>query len=599
MIRKPIKILSESLANKIAAGEVIQRPEAVVKELLENSLDSGANKITIIIKQAGKELIQISDNGCGIPKNEAKLAFQRHSTNKINSVEDLFNILTFGFRGEALASIAAVSQLELKTKTTEDELGTCLTIEGGRLVEEKNISANNGTTVIVKNLFYNTPARRQFFKSNTTEFKHIYDVIERAALSNPEVEFIFISDDEELLNTRASTQNERITDLFGENILETLIPVFEDTELLTIKGFIGKPEFSKKTKSAQYLFLNNRFINNRAISHAVFNGYENLIIKGSFPFLMLSLTIDPSKVDVNVHPSKLEVKFADESLIYKLVLTVIRKAIAQHVNMPVETNVLIGQSENETLDNSFMQNYATNQNVNRQSIIESNIPKFAFPKNFVVEEPVQNTNSENISQQFEHSKKQDRPEEGMAIWQIHNKYILAQIKSGIMIIDQHVAHERVLYEKALQNFENHLPTTQQLLFTQTLHLNPNDFALLKELLPSLKELGFEIKEFGKNTFAVDGVPTEVKPGKESTIIQEILSEYKQNQNQVKVEAKDNIAKSFACKSAIKAGDPLTENEMRALIDQLFATKIPYVCPHGRPIMIKLSIQELDKRFFRT
>ncbi|MSQ45453.1 MAG: DNA mismatch repair endonuclease MutL [Ignavibacteria bacterium] len=595
---KPIQILEESLANKIAAGEVIQRPEAVVKELIENSLDSGAKKISIIIKQAGKESIQIIDNGSGIPNKEVATAFTRHATSKISKLEDLSNILTFGFRGEALASIASVSQVEMITRISDEEIASKIIIHGSRIIEQSKISGEVGTSITVNNLFYNTPARRQFFKSNTTEFKHIYDVIERAALSNPEIAFQFISDDEELLNVTKSNLNDRISNLFGDVFFDTLLPIFEETELLTVGGFVGKPEFSKKTKSTQYLFLNNRFIINRTISHAIYSGYEHLIIKGNFPFVLINLKIDPAKVDVNVHPSKLEVKFLDESMIYKFVMSVVRKGIAQHTN-PQIIQQLNGQQESFDTENNVVQNFAFSSDKLIQSIIESNIPSIPLQSNKTEEVNLKNTESEKFNQQYEHVKKDQQMEEGMSIWQIHNKYILAQIKSGIMIIDQHVAHERILYEKATQNFENHLPTTQHLLFTQTLHLTPNDFALMKELAPDLIKLGFEMKEFGKNTFAIDGVPTDVKPGKESTIVQEILSEYRHNQNQIKLDSRDNLAKSFACKSAIKAGDSLTENEMRVLIDQLFATKVPYVCPHGRPVMIKISIQELDKRFFRT
>ena len=595
---KPIQILEESLANKIAAGEVIQRPEAVVKELIENSLDSGAKKISIIIKQAGKESIQIIDNGSGIPNKEVATAFTRHATSKISKLEDLSNILTFGFRGEALASIASVSQVEMITRISDEEIASKIIIHGSRIIEQSKISGEVGTSITVNNLFYNTPARRQFFKSNTTEFKHIYDVIERAALSNPEIAFQFISDDEELLNVTKSNFNDRISNLFGDVFFDTLLPIFEETELLTVGGFVGKPEFSKKTKSTQYLFLNNRFIINRTISHAIYSGYEHLIIKGNFPFVLINLKIDPAKVDVNVHPSKLEVKFLDESMIYKFVMSVVRKGIAQHTN-PQIIQQLNGQQESFDTENNVVQNFAFSSDKLIQSIIESNIPSIPLQSNKTEEVNLKNTESEKFNQQYEHVKKDQQMEEGMSIWQIHNKYILAQIKSGIMIIDQHVAHERILYEKATQNFENHLPTTQHLLFTQTLHLTPNDFALMKELAPDLIKLGFEMKEFGKNTFAIDGVPTDVKPGKESTIVQEILSEYRHNQNQIKLDSRDNLAKSFACKSAIKAGDSLTENEMRVLIDQLFATKVPYVCPHGRPVMIKISIQELDKRFFRT
>ncbi len=395
---KPIQILEESLANKIAAGEVIQRPEAVVKELIENSLDSGATKISIIIKQAGKESIQIIDNGSGIPNKEVATAFTRHATSKISKLEDLSNILTFGFRGEALASIASVSQVEMLTRTSDEDITSKIIIHGSKIIEQSKVSGESGTSITVNNLFYNTPARRQFFKSNTTEFKHIYDVIERAALSNPEIAFQFISDDEELLNVTKSNLNERISNLFGDVFFDTLLPISEETELLTVGGFVGKPEFSKKTKSTQYLFLNNRFIINRTISHAIYSGYEHLIVKGNFPFVLINLKINPAKVDVNVHPSKLEVKFLDESMIYKFVMSVVRKGIAQHANPQIiqQSN---GQQESFDTENNVVQNFASSSDKLIQSIIESNIPSIPLQSNKADEVNLKNTESEKFSQQ--------------------------------------------------------------------------------------------------------------------------------------------------------------------------------------------------------
>ncbi len=605
-----IAILPEHIANKIAAGEVVQRPESVVKELVENSIDAGAKTISIVIKEGGKSLIQICDDGMGMNEEDAVLAFARHATSKIKSYEDLETIRTLGFRGEALASIAAVSHVELKTRRAADEVGTLVRIEGGDVREQSKTGAQPGTTITVRNLFYNTPARRHFLKSNNTEFKHIYDVVQRVALSHPEMAIEFTSDGERLLDVKASSLEERLKNLYGERHFETLIPIREETELLSLSGFIGKPDFARKSRVDQYLFLNKRFIVNRSINHAIYSGFEHLLEKGNFPFYLVSLELDPRKVDVNVHPSKMEVKFSDEQSIYRFVMSVVRKALgAQDLVPSLEMN------GSKSFDSSFT------------SLRHAALPRYLSPgtDSFAggrVSPPSTGlgTSPEDITlnldklfadiptvplpapqapQYFAHGTRENEAQEGRAIWQLHNKYILSQIRTGLMIVDQHVAHERVLYERALASFDNAVPVSQQLLFAQTLQLSPGDFALAKDLIPHLQAIGFELKLFGKNAIVLEGVPTDVKAGTEGSILQDILDEFKNNQHRVKLDARDNVAKSFSCKAAIKAGDKLSDVEMRVLIDQLFATSMPYVCPHGRPVVVKISLTELDRRFMRT
>lgn len=597
-----INILPEHLANKIAAGEVVQRPDSVVKELLENSIDAGATSISVTIKTAGKTFIQVIDNGKGMSEEDAVKAFLRHATSKINSYEDLENIRTLGFRGEALASIAAVAQVELKTRKEEEQAGTLIRIDGGEVKEHSKTAHQQGTTISVKNLFYNTPARRNFLKSNNTEFKHIYDTVQRLALSKPEIALEFTSDDDTILALPSQQIEDRLKSLFGDRHFSTMIPVHEETELLTVHGYIGKPDFARKSKVEQFVFLNNRFIISRSINHAVFSGYEHLVEKGNFPFFLLYIELDPHKVDVNVHPSKMEVKFADEQNVYRIVAAVVRKALGGSDLVPTVEFRQTADDFSSLRHTAVPRFYPNTEPVVAPSRPETAAPAESLPFDLslkldqIFSVPQQTAQQET---QFQHVPREVEESESKPIWQLHNKYILTQIRSGLMIIDQHVAHERILYEKALTRMNNAVPSSQQLLFPQTIQLSSGDFTLAKDILPFLQTIGFETKVFGKNTLVLEGVPPEVKAGTETTILQDILDEFKNNQLRVKLDAQDNVAKSFSCKAAIKAGERLSEAEMRSLIDQLFATQMPYVCPHGRPVLIKLSLQELDRRFFRT
>ncbi len=618
-----IHILSPELSNKIAAGEVVQRPAAVVKELIENSLDANARRISVIIRDAGKASIQVVDDGEGMSEQDASLAFRRHATSKIHSASDLEEIRTLGFRGEALASIAAVAQVELKTRTDSDDLATYIRIEGSEIKQKSKSALECGTNITVRNLFYNTPARRNFLKTKYTELKNITDVIVRMALAYPEIEWFYASDDEVMLDLKSQDIERRVAEVFGKSQYSFMFKFDDVNELMSVNGFLGKPNFSRKSRVEQFVFLNRRFIFSRMINHAVFQAYEHLLEKGSFPFFILNLTIDPKKIDVNVHPSKMEVKFENESNVYRIILSVVRKALAANDLIPSmsfrEGNAI------SPLDAKFQ----FSEQTWKQGIIDqSGAPVFPFHPNVRFgEQSVQTISNiiglDDIKSSVSNSESplpfdgssslsslnhilgqrsaldQSQIPESRPIWQAHNKYIISQIHNGLMIIDQHAAHERILYERVMANFENTLPSSQQLLFPETIDLGASDYSLAKELLPDLVRLGFDMRLFGKNTVVIDGIPADVRIGKEKKILLEVLDEFKNNEHMGVKDVRDNLAKSFACKAAIKSGDRLNTTEMVVLIEHLFLTKVPYVCPHGRPVIVKIPLEELDKRFGRT
>lgn len=610
-----IKILPENLANKIAAGEVVQRPESVVKELLENAIDAGAKNIEVIIKQAGKSLIQVCDDGFGMTEDDAKLCIQKHATSKIYNYKDLESIKTLGFRGEALSSIASVSQFEIKTETRDEEIGTLLKIESENQLTVEKTSAAKGTCVSVKNLFYNTPARRKFLKTDGTELKHIIDTFNKSALCNPEISFKFFNNDSLVFDYNSSSVEERLKQVFADNIIDGVIPVNEETEYITLKGFIGKPAMLTKSKGDQYLFLNKRFVISKQINHAVYNAYENILEKGDYPFFVLFLTINPSKIDVNIHPSKLEVKFDDERDVYHFVMAVIKKSLGMFDLVPSMTFEEKDNEEklrfdpfNKTSAGDFSDRPLFIDKRERIPVTDKEIDLVFGSLTSDIQKKektsdIQSFLDEDEKEIFSDNKsvesKVKGPEETTFITQLHNKYIISQIKSGLMIIDQHVAHERILYEKVLNRLEANMPFSQHLLFPLTIQFDPGSYAILNELNPLLNRLGFQLKFFGKNTVIIEGVPEDIKSGSEERILREFIQEYSFNQREKKLEQRDNIAKSYSCKAAIKAGDKLSEKEMHLLIDQLFATSMPYVCPHGRPIIIKISLDEFDRRFGRT
>ncbi|MBN1154064.1 DNA mismatch repair endonuclease MutL [candidate division KSB1 bacterium] len=582
-----IKVLSEDLTNKIAAGEVVDRPAAVAKELLENSIDAGSDKITIILKDGGKALIQIVDNGTGMDREDAILSLQRHTTSKIFTYDDLHNIHSLGFRGEALASIASISRIELKTTTQKQTAGTLVRIDGGVIEDVSTTAGVRGTSIAVKNIFYNTPARRKFLKSNDAEYRYILNTLSRFTIYYHQIEFMLYHNDQLIFHYKPSAQSERLIEVLGARYQDKVIELNDSSTFVKISGYIGKQDASKKSRGNQYLYLNGRYIVNRSLNHAIVSAYGTIIPRDEYPLYVIFLELDPRRVDVNVHPSKMEVKFSDERLIYSILRSTVSKALASAHIIPHFTfkeadeaiNLVRGVQTHMPL-----QGYESSRSYD--------IGQFISPDKPIGQPDPINSRAE--SQTKEESSFFERKN----VWQIHNQYIISEIRSGIIIIDQHVAHERILYERALHNFEKRKPSSQQLLFPIIQELTPEDYSILNEILPYLEHLGFVIKGFGGNTVVIEGVPGDLKLGNEETILAEIIDEFKKNMNN-SLDLRDNLAKSFSCKSAIKAGDKLTLTEMNMLIDQLFATQSPYFCPHGRPIIINISIDELNKRFHRT
>lgn len=611
-----IKILPQNLYNKIAAGEVVGRPEAVVKELIENSIDAGANEITVLIKDSGKVLIQVVDNGSGMSEEDAIVAFQRHSTSKISTYEDLENIQTLGFRGEALASIAAISQIELKTKTVSDDVGTVVKIEGNEVTEVTKDNVETGTSIAVKNIFYNTPGRRNFLKSNQTEFRHIYDTFIRQAVSNSHIAFKFFNNEELIFNLRKTSLTERLKELFGEEFTNSLIPISVEHSIVKLNGLVSKPGFTKKSKQDQFFYLNKRFFTNKSLNFAVYSGYDDLIEKGDYPSFFLFIEIDPKKVDVNVHPSKLEVKFEDESAMFGFVRKAIKETLrASNITFDIGfSNTMSFENAPDNLEHKkpdvnftpsgfnsgFNSGFSSSPSTKGTSSIHS-----IFEASKREDLHSENDNSSGIpvdSEEgiqkniFEHKKDED---EKFNVWQYQNKYIMCETATGLMIIDQHAAHERVLYEKALLRLNSQSAFSQQLLLPIKVKLTKIDFHLARTLQEEIHNLGFALKFVNEEVVEITGIPADVKPGKEEKILQELIDQYKEYEVALNLEKRDNIAKSFSCRSAIKAGERLQNQEMFNLIDSLFASQMPYVCPHGRPTVIRLTTEELDKRFNRS
>jgi DNA mismatch repair protein MutL len=603
-----VAVLPDHLANKIAAGEVIQRPESAVKELLENALDAGATRITVQVREGGKTFIQVADDGAGMDEQDAVTAFLRHATSKILTYEDLEAIRTFGFRGEALASIAAVSQVTMITRRREEEIAVVVKMDAGKSPAVSRAAREPGTTVTVQNLFFNVPARRKFLKSTSTEFRHIHDAVQRAALSRPDVAIEFVSDDEKVFRLSAGSLEHRIIDLFGEPQMESLIPLREETQTISLSGYVGKPSFGAKSRAQQFLFLNGRFIIHRGISHAVQSAYEHLIEPGTFPFFVVFLDLDPHHADVNIHPSKMEAKFDDEQGVYRLVASAVRKCLGSSDFVP---SISFGGKGNDASDVALR--FGKRQHFWPGDSGSDEV--WRFPDHPLTPGATDRPEAGGVQPQGERyaslfgppisvssASATDIPSGVMpssSVWQLHNRYILSPIEGGLLIVDQHVAHERVIYERAMKRFGRPEQASQQLLFPHTFAMTAGDYSLLEDLLPHLEGIGFEIKLFGKNTAVIEGVPPEVRSAEERTILEEVLGLYRDYSRTAPLEVKENVAKSFSCRSAIKSGDPLTDPEMRSLLEQLFAAQMPYVCPHGRPIALRVPLEEFDRRFGRT
>jgi DNA mismatch repair protein MutL len=612
-----IQLLPDAVANQIAAGEVVQRPASAVKELVENALDAGADKIQIILKDAGKSLIQIIDNGCGMSLTDARMSFERHATSKIRKAEDLFAIRTMGFRGEAMASIAAIAQVELKTRRHEDELGTTIFIEGSEVLSQEACSANTGTSISVKNLFYNTPARRNFLKSNPVELRHIIDEFQRVALSHPKVFFSLHHDGQEVYHLPAATLKQRIIHLFGSNYNERLVPVEEDTSVIKLHGFVGKPEYARRTRGEQFFFVNTRFIRDAYLNHAVLMAFKELLPEDTFPLYILFIDIDPAKIDINVHPTKTEIKYQDEQTIYAIIRSAVKRALGRYNITPsldfdqensIEHLVTLKPLEEivaPTISfNPDFNPFNTDKKIEREIPFLRNSGEYRsspIPQNWDTLYAI--SKKETTLQQEIHEEKsiavndQDisKPSERQ-LFQVHNRFILSQIKSGFMVINQQAAHERILYEHFLQQLQNHSGVSQQSLFPQSVTLNSSDFELLKELLPDIRALGFDIREFGKNTVVVEGIPADISHTAENEILEQLLEGFKNNQAILKLDKRDSLARSLARNAATKAGTKMSLEEMNLLIDQLFACQMPNLALNGKLVITTFTLNELLERF---
>jgi DNA mismatch repair protein MutL len=627
-----IHLLPDSIANQIAAGEVVQRPASVVKELLENSIDARANNIQLIVKDAGRTLIQVIDDGMGMSATDARMSFERHATSKIRTAHDLFSILTMGFRGEALASIAAIAQVELRSRRLIDEVGTSIRIEGSELKIQESVSCPKGTNFQVKNLFYNVPARRNFLKSNPVEMKHVLDEFQRVSLAHPEIAFTLYHNDVEVYNLPAAKLSKRIVDIFGKTYREQLATCEEETPFVNITGYVGKPESAKKGRGEQFFFVNKRFIKHNYLHHAVLSAFEATIPEGSSPFYVLFIEIDPSHVDINIHPTKTEIKFDDERAVYAIIRSAVRRAIGVYNLTPTidfESDINFSNltntgrfSDNPNPINSSFSGISDFEKSRQQSSLPP-IAKDDFrEKRDAAQRDAAQSNTENwrklfdglesfkpnnqVSLPFESepmtmgSKANDILDESKRIAeiqeisaiQIQNRFIVAQAKNGLMLIDQRAAYERILYEKYFNNLKNKKSFTQQLLFPKTLDLQIADFQLVIEIQDEIRALGFSFEEFGQNTIKINGVPPEVQEENEKEIFEGLVQQFKVNQVDLQLDKLENVARSFSKRSSSKYMGELSKIEINMLIHQLFETAVPNYTPNGEPIMTILSLDRL-------
>jgi DNA mismatch repair protein MutL len=609
-----IRLLPDAIANQIAAGEVVQRPASVAKELMENSIDAGATHIQLIIKDAGKGIVQVVDNGSGMSETDARMCFERHATSKIRKAEDLFHIKTMGFRGEAMASIASVAQVELKTRRPSDELGTQIKIDGSVFKSQENIQAPIGTSIAVKNLFYNIPARRNFLKSNPVEIRHILDEFQRIALAHPEISFSFIQNEQETYALTADKLSKRIVDLFGKSYREQLATCEEYTNYVSIKGYVGKPEHAKKTRGEQFFFVNDRFIKNSYLNHAVMSAYERLLPDGAFPFYVLFLSIDPQHIDINVHPTKTEIKFDDERSIYAIIQAAVRKTLSIHNLIPSL------DFENNVNFNSPIRIEGRGQEP-QSAYTESHKPKAAHDAWKKLYEGLQN-NIEAFEQQapskqanlfasginsFHDSttiqSKANAWESGAEInsklhyIQVLNKYIIVSMSNGALVIDQKRAYQRIMYDQFMENLNRKNGASQQVLFPQLMTINPADQVLLAEIGAEINDLGFRLESNENGQVHIVGVPTEIGDEDGQSILEGILEQIKHAATDLGVKRSEKIAQSMANRSAIRVQQrALNQEETMSLIEQIFASTNPNFSPNGERISQLMPLESFEGLF---
>ncbi len=612
-----IQLLPDAIANQIAAGEVVQRPASALKELMENAIDAQASRVEVVLKDAGKSLIQVVDNGLGMSVTDARMSFERHATSKIRKSDDLFCIRTFGFRGEALASIAAVAQVEMRTKRSTDELGTLICVDGSEVKKQEPLVCQDGTSISVKNLFFNVPARRNFLKSNPVEMRHLVEEFQRVALAYPEISFSLYQNDMRLFNLAPGKLSKRITGIFGNSYKEQLMVCQEDTPLLKVKGYIGKPESAKKTKGDQYFFVNNRYIRSNYLHHAVSTAYEGLTASDQHPFYVLFLEIDPRHIDINVHPTKTEIKFDDDRTVYGLLRSAVKQALGAHHIVPtLDFSLDVNFTETWKNDESKKQAVQTENSYKHynspafskkdvsgwERLFEGKPGEHTMPTEEEMIAEREMASKETLTFESKANKGADQAIELKettghgTTFQIEYSYIVTQMSSGLLIFDQQALHERVLYERYQRQLDQSKGSSQQCLFPQQIKLSPSDFALFVDLKEELASLGFLVNVFGKDTVVINGVPADITIANEKALFEGLLEQFKHFKSELSLDRKENLARSLAKRSSIKKGVKLAHPQMESLVGQLFACQNPNYSPAGNKVFVKLDIKRIDSFF---
>lgn len=619
-MRDVIQLLPDHVANQIAAGEVVQRPASVIKELLENSIDAQANRIQVVIKDAGKTLVQVIDDGLGMSLTDARMCFERHATSKIKIADDLFSLKTKGFRGEALASIAAIAHVELKTKTDEDEVGSCIKIEGSEVISQEACVTPKGTCISVKNLFYNIPARRNFLKSDNVETRHVIDEFQRVAMAHPDISFSLMHNGNELFQLPPTNIRQRITNIFGGKTNEKLVPVEEDTGIVKISGFVGKPEYAKKSRGEQFFFVNNRFIKSPYLNHAVVAAFEGLLKEKNYPSYFLYLEVDPKSIDINIHPTKTEIKFDDEHSLYAILKSAIKHSLGQFNVAP-----MLDFERDSELDTPY--DYKNREASTPQVEVDRNFNPFQNERNISTGfsggrssfRKERNTQWEGIYTglqsetktepevdvkqiEFESEEvtgnlfKTNENDSEKSTFQLHKKYIVSTLKSGLLLIDQHRAHTRIIYEELLKNITVSAAVSQQLLFPLKLQFNHHEIEMLREIKESLEQTGFIFAEIGKDEVEITGIPTLISESEVEILLEKLLADFEKEVPDNGFSQTDLLAKSLANSMAVRSGTLLNDAEQQHILNRLFACKEPSLSPFNKTVFTTLTVDELDKKF---
>ncbi len=599
-----IHLLPDAVANQIAAGEVIQRPASVIKELVENAMDAGSSVVKVIVKDGGKTSIQVIDNGCGMSVTDARMSFERHATSKIRTAGDLFAIRTLGFRGEALASVASIAQVTLVTRKHDQELGTEIVISGSVVEHQQPVACNPGTCFTVKNLFYNVPARRKFLKTNNAELKHIIYEFQRIALANPSVEFVLESNDGEIYNLPATNLKQRIVHMFGKAMNQNLTNIDTDTSIVRISGYIGKPENARRTPGEQFFFINGRFMRHPYFHKAVMSSFEKVLQPDTIPSYFIFLETDPDTIDINIHPTKTEIKFENETAIFHIIMACTREALGRFNLIPsidfdteqaIEFPISRKSDPFRSPEISFNHNYnpfdeEMKYDGNTRNDNLKNWEKLYTSDGLTTGESFQGEIPEQQQLSLAHQNQTD------SFIQLKGRYILTPVKSGLMVIDQHRAHERILYEKFIRSLAMNFPLAQHTLFPETMELNEADYLMLKEILDDLHTIGFDIRDFGSNSIVIGGYPGDSRNENPRELIEKFLEIYKSTESDIKISVREKIACSLASAGAFGYGEVLSPVAMQDLVDNLFACESPGYSPNGKLIISIIGIDELEKRF---